>query len=99
MLPYRDAAIPVVIDVAIRLARDPAANLEHLGLKARIADGQLHTDVEGRYRAPRSGDDVLLKDEKAALDADGVAVITRVQFRLVKGDRRFDLVERQQIFR
>jgi hypothetical protein len=99
MFPYCDAAIPVGIDVAIRLARNATAYLEHLGLKARITDWQLYADVEGGNRAARSRDDVLLKDEIAALDMDGVAVIPSVHLRLVKGDRRLDLVERQQVFR
>ena len=36
MLPHGDAAIAVGVDMAIRFARNSAADLEHLGLEARI---------------------------------------------------------------
>src|SRR5690349_8349184 len=92
VFPNRDTAIAIGIDVSLRLARDPAADLEDLGFAARIALSQLHSDIEFGDWPAWGSDGILLKYEIRALDMDFLAVCRGAQLRLVKGDRSLGLL-------
>jgi hypothetical protein len=68
IFPNRDATIAIGIDVAVRPARNPAADFEHLGLPPWIALGKLYLDFEFGDGAVGGRNDILLENQIRALD-------------------------------
>ena len=99
ILPNRDTAIVIGVDVSLGFAWIPTADFEDLGLPTRIQVGKLRPDVEFRDRPVRCRYDILFKYEIGTLDMDFMVAGRGAQLRLVKGDRRLDLLQSQPLGR
>lgn len=97
MLPHRDAAIAIKIDMAIGGAGNPAARLEDLGLNGGIATAYLHADDKFRDRPTGHGSHAAFGHQKPALDQDLLFDKPSVQLGLIERDRRLNRFERQQV--
>lgn len=96
ILPNRDTAIAVGIDVAIGVSRNSATDLENARLATGKKIGQLHFDVEFGERPGRCGNDTFLEYEISALDMDRLIACRSVKLRLVKANRPSDFLQREQ---
>lgn len=61
VFPNRDTAVAIRIDMAIRVSRNPAADLENSWFVTGIMPCQFDFDVEFGDRPVRGGNDTFLK--------------------------------------
>jgi len=96
VLPNRHATVAAAIDMPLVLARDSAANLEHLGLVLRKAIRQLDPDFKLGNRPLWRGDNTPLMDEETTFDSNCPTGRRGAQLRLIESDRRPDIVQSEQ---
>lgn len=86
VLPHRDTAITITIDMAIGIAGYPTVHLERFGLNKRIVAAYLHADGKFGDRAISCGRRSL-HNQKAAFDQEMRLIQADVQLGLIEGNR------------